>query len=87
MRTTVTIPDQLFRLAKSRAALEGVPLHVLIEKGLTLVLACPTLAESRQRVEFPILRSKQPGSLSAAELLRLESQSQLDEDAQHAGLV
>jgi hypothetical protein len=39
MRTTVDIPDELFRRAKSEAALRGRKLRDLIVQGLTLALA------------------------------------------------
>ncbi|MGE5269585.1 MAG: hypothetical protein ACM3JG_07930 [Thiohalocapsa sp.] len=42
MRTTVEIPDELFRLAKSEAALRGRKLKDLVEEGLRLVLAVPS---------------------------------------------
>jgi hypothetical protein len=38
MRTTIDIPDQLFRRAKSEAALRGRKLKDLVEEGLRLVL-------------------------------------------------
>ena len=38
MRTTVDIPDELFRRAKSEAALRGRKLKDLIEEGLRLAL-------------------------------------------------
>jgi hypothetical protein len=38
MRTTVEIPDELFRRAKSEAALRGRKLKDLVEEGLRLVL-------------------------------------------------
>ncbi len=41
MRTTVEIPDELFRRAKSEAALRGRKLKDLVEEGLRLVLATP----------------------------------------------
>lgn len=41
MRTTVDIPDELFRRAKSEAALQGRKLKDLVEEGLRLVLAAP----------------------------------------------
>ena len=39
MRTTVDIPDDLLRRAKSEAALRGRKLKHLVEEGLRLVLA------------------------------------------------
>jgi len=38
MRTTVDIPDELFRRAKSEAALRGRKLKDLVEEGLRVVL-------------------------------------------------
>jgi hypothetical protein len=41
MRTTVDIPDELLRSAKSEAALRGRKLKDLVEEGLRLVLNTP----------------------------------------------
>ena len=38
MRTTIDIPDELFRRAKSDAALRGRKLKDLVEEGLRLVV-------------------------------------------------
>jgi len=39
MRTTLEIPDDLFRRAKTRAANEGAPLREIVEAALRLYLA------------------------------------------------
>jgi hypothetical protein len=60
MRTTVDIPDELFRRAKSEAALRGRKLKDLVEEGLRLVLdqAKPSaMAETKKPVK------PRPGSL------------------------
>jgi hypothetical protein len=41
VKTTVEIPDDLFRRAKAEAALRGRRLKDLIEEGLLLVLEAP----------------------------------------------
>jgi hypothetical protein len=41
MKTTVEVPDDLYRRAKAEAALRGRKLRDLIEEGLRLVLAAP----------------------------------------------
>jgi hypothetical protein len=41
MKTTVEIPDDLYRRAKAEAALRGRKLKDLIEEGLRLVLEAP----------------------------------------------
>lgn len=52
MRTTVDLPDELFRRAKAEAALRGRKLKDLIEEGLRQLLARPDdggrVAESAQ---------------------------------------
>jgi hypothetical protein len=42
MKTTVEVPDELYRRAKAEAALRGRKLRELIEEGLRLVLETPT---------------------------------------------
>jgi predicted component of type VI protein secretion system len=41
MKTTVEVPDDLYRKAKAEAALSGRKLKDLIEEGLRLVLEAP----------------------------------------------
>jgi hypothetical protein len=41
MKTTVELPDDLYRRAKAEAALSGRKLRDLIEEGLRLALAAP----------------------------------------------
>jgi hypothetical protein len=47
MKTTVEVPDDLYRRAKAEAALRGRKLKDLIEEGLRLVLASPRKAHRR----------------------------------------
>jgi hypothetical protein len=42
MKTTVELPDALYRQAKAEAALRGRKLKDLVEEGLRLVLDAPT---------------------------------------------
>jgi hypothetical protein len=61
MRTTVEIPDELFRRAKSEAALTGRKLKDLVEEGLRLVMEKekpPGVVEKK-----PPRRNPRPGSL------------------------
>ncbi|MCC6738869.1 MAG: hypothetical protein IT452_07465 [Planctomycetia bacterium] len=41
MKTTIDLPDDLFRRAKAEAALRGRKLRELVETGLRLVLESP----------------------------------------------
>lgn len=62
MRTTVDIPDPIYRRLKSRAASEGSSAKELILRGVDHILK-RGLRKSRRRIKLPIIRSKQPGTL------------------------
>jgi hypothetical protein len=53
MKTTVDIPDDLFREAKARAALDGIKLKDLVTDALRLKLHASS--SSKRRVKFPII--------------------------------
>ena len=48
MKTTIEVSDDLYRRAKSEAALRGRKLKDLVEEGLRLVLETPRHARRRQ---------------------------------------
>ena len=62
MRTTVDIPDSVYRRLKTRAATEGSSAKALILRGIEQVLKRGEKTSSR-RVVLPIVRSKRPGTL------------------------
>lgn len=47
MKTTVEVPDELYRQAKAEAALRGLKLKDLVEQGLRLALSTPRKSEQR----------------------------------------
>ncbi len=57
MKTTLEIPDDLFREAKVKAALEGRKLKDLVAEGLRLRIAQSARVNPRT-VQFPLLKSK-----------------------------
>jgi hypothetical protein len=57
VRTTVDLPDPLFRQVKSAAALRGSTLKEFIQEALLQAVA------SDSRVRLPLIRSKEPGAL------------------------
>ena len=57
MKTTIEIPEKLFRQAKSRAALEGLSLREFFLRGLQLALKSQPETENSQRVSFPVVRT------------------------------
>jgi hypothetical protein len=63
LKTTLEIPDQLFREAKAKAALEGRRLTDLITEGLQLVVNRPREAQGK-RLKFPLLKSKRKEPLA-----------------------
>jgi plasmid stability protein len=62
MRTTIDIPDAVYRRLKARAAGEGRSAKALILQGVEQVLKAKPSASGR-RVKLPIVTSKRPGSM------------------------
>jgi hypothetical protein len=62
MRTTIDIPDAMYRRLKARAASEGQSAKMLILQGVEHVLKSPRSAAARP-VTLPIVKSKRPGAL------------------------
>ena len=62
MRTTVDLPDPLFRQVKSLAALRGSSLKEFIQDALQQAITARRVQRGR-RVTLPLIRSKDPGAL------------------------
>jgi hypothetical protein len=62
MRTTVDIPDPLYRQLKTKAASEGRSVKELILRGVQSELG-QAKKKSGKRVSLPIVKTKRPGSL------------------------
>ena len=62
MRTTVDIPDPVYRRLKTRAASEGSSVRALILRGVEQVVQGKPQPVAR-RVFPPLVPSKRPGSL------------------------
>ena len=62
MRTTIDIPDALYRRIKARAATEGRPAKALILQAVEQALT-PTAVGNGRPVSLPIVRSKRPGTM------------------------
>lgn len=63
MRTTVELPDVAFRGLKVLAAREGVTLKQILLRAVDAELRRAGQGLSEERREFPVVRSKRPGSL------------------------
>jgi hypothetical protein len=62
MRTTIDIPDAMYRRLKARAASEGRTAKALILTGVEHVLTSKPSATGR-KVTLPVVRSKRPGTM------------------------
>jgi len=62
MRTTIDLPDALFRELKSVAAQRGTSLKDLVRHAVEAEIRKPGRTAGR-RVKFPVLHSKKPGTL------------------------
>jgi hypothetical protein len=63
MRTTVDIPDPIYRHLKSKAAGEGRSVKELILRGVEIELQLTPKRQGRP-VSLPLVRSKQPGTVA-----------------------
>ena len=82
MRTSIDIPDPIFRHLKARAALEGSTLRdlvlTLLERGLTANLP-PSGALTPATTDLPSVRLGAPMALSANSLSNASLSALLDE--------
>jgi hypothetical protein len=62
MRTTVDIPDHLYRELKSKAAKEGTTVKEIILRGVKVELHAQT-KQAKKKLKLPLLESKEPGTL------------------------
>lgn len=62
MRTTIDIPDAMYRRLKARAAGEGRPAKALILRAVEQVLSAKPSGKGH-RLKLPIVASKRPGSV------------------------
>ena len=63
MKTTIEIPEPLFRQAKAKAAMDGIALRDLFIRGLQLAVQTPTGTSAKHRVAFPLIRASKNAPL------------------------
>ena len=63
MKTTIEVPDELYRRAKAEAALSGRKLKDLVEEGLRLVLEAP--GRTRKRPSLAGLTKRARGMIDS----------------------
>jgi hypothetical protein len=62
MRTTVDLPDEMFRELKSLAAQRGTTLKRILQRAVERELQ-GAQEPHQQRIRFPLLDSSEPGTL------------------------
>lgn len=82
MKTTVEIPDELFREAKARAAMDGIKLKDLIADALRAKLSAPP-AERPRRVKFPIIEGNPDGPPITDEMVNAAIEEMYREEAEY----
>ena len=69
MRTTLDIPDEVYRRLKVKAAVEGETLREIALRGILREIDGPfeqPIDAPRKRFELPVIRSARPGSKAAS---------------------
>lgn len=68
MRTSIEFPDSVYRQLKLRAATEGTTIREIVLEGVAIRLRSGEETPKRKRgPRFPVIRSKNPGSLKLGE--------------------
>ena len=84
MKTTLDIPDDLYRAAKAKAALENRKIKDLVAEALTSLVygvKAPRLSKPRT---LPLVKTGKKGSLRLTN--ELIARIELNEDAERSGL-
>jgi len=66
MRTTIDLPDTLFKKMKAMAALKGMKMKEYVTDVLEKALATSKqthLGKKRHEVKFPLIHRKKPGTI------------------------
>jgi predicted DNA-binding ribbon-helix-helix protein len=64
MRTSIDLPDDLFRQLKIVAANRRVTLKTLVQRAIENEIVRARTRAPRRRLRFPILDSKEPGTFN-----------------------
>ncbi len=88
MKTTLDIPDDLFRDAKVKAAKEGLRFKDLVQEGLRHVISSGVFHKRTRRVKFPLILGKKSGpSLTDEQVRRAEQEEEKELVKEYAKLV
>lgn len=88
MKTTLEIPDDIFREAKAKAATEGRKLKDLVADALRAAIRQqPAEGRGLRTTRFPILKSSKPGALTVEEVRRAEVEMEKEAEVPGGGAV
>jgi hypothetical protein len=84
MKTTLDIPDDLYRAAKAKAALENRKIKDLVAEALTKLVYGPEMPRRSKRRTLPLVKTRKKGSLHLTN--DLIARTELNQDAERSGL-
>ena len=84
MKTTLDIPDDLYRAAKAKAALENRKIKDLVAEALTKLVYGAEISRRSKRRTLPLVKSRKKGSLCLTN--DIIARTELNQDAERSGL-
>lgn len=63
MRTTIDIPDEIYRKLKVKAAMEGETVREIALRGIQRELGLTEAPTPRKKFQIPVIHSTRPGTL------------------------
>jgi hypothetical protein len=84
MKTTLDIPDDLYRAAKAKAALENRKIKDLVAEALTKLVYGAEMPRRSKRRALPLVKSRKKGSLRLTN--DIIARTELNQDTERSGL-
>ncbi len=86
MKTSLDIPEELYRSVKVKAAQEGRKISDLVAEGLRLLLEAPTPA-LKPRIEFPLIPARPDSTVLTDEMVAEAEEAMWTEEAERIGAL
>ncbi len=88
MKTTLEIPDELYRSVKAKAALEGRKVSEVVAEALRYMVQQSATISRRPlyKVEFPLIRGASERIITSDELKKIMAEMDEADDLKHAQL-
>jgi hypothetical protein len=86
MKTTLEIPEELYRAIKAKAASEGRPVTQLVVEAIRVAVS--NVEQPVRRVEFPIIKSSRKGrKLTLADVKRAQADMEAEDVKRFVALM